>query len=150
MTTPREQVYAALFTQLTGALLAPAGPFKTMSRRWQDPSQIVPADRPALYQVQKEEVAKTSVIGIPILWKVGLDLVVYTAGGSEPGIVQSTELNRLLDLLETALQNAIPGMALSLARQVTCCRIEGKIEIVENVQGTMAMAVVPILVEITA
>jgi hypothetical protein len=150
MTTQREQIYAALFAQLQSALLTPTGPFKTVSRRWQDPSQISPADRPALYQVQKDELAKTSVIGVPILWKIGLDLVIYTAGDAEPNVVQSTELNNLLDAVEATLRSATPGLALSLGRSVTYCRIEGKLEIVENVQGTMAMAVIPILIEITA
>jgi hypothetical protein len=150
MTSQREQIYAALFAQLESVLLAPAGPFKTVSRRWQDPSQISPADRPALYQVQKDELAKTSVIGVPVLWKIGLDLVLYTAGDAEPNVVQSTELNNLLDAVEGALATATPGLAQSLGRLVTNCRIEGKLEIVENVQGTMAMAVVPILIEITA
>jgi hypothetical protein len=150
MTRQREQIYAALFAQLQSAMLAPAGPFKTVSRRWQDPSQISPADRPALYQVQKDEVAKTSVIGTPILWKIGLDLVLYTAGDSEPGVVQSSELNNLLDAVELALQSATPGMTQSLGKQVNYCRIDGKIEIVENVQGTMALAVMPIAIEVTA
>jgi hypothetical protein len=150
MTSQREQIYAALFAQLQGALLALAGPFKTVSRRWQDPSQIAPADRPALYQVQKDELARSSVIGVPIVWKIGLDLVLYTAGDAEPNVVQSTELNNLLDSVESSLQSVVPGMAQSLGRQVNYCRIEGKVEIVENVQGTMAMAVVPIAVEITA
>jgi hypothetical protein len=150
MTTQREQIYAALFALLQSALQSPAGPFRTVSRRWQDPAQISPADRPALYQVQKEETARTSVIGVPIHWKIGLDLVAYTAGDAEPGVVQSTELNNLLDAVERALQTAAPGMAQSLGKQVNYCRIEGKVEIVENVQGTMAMAVIPILIEITA
>ncbi len=150
MTSQREQIYAALFAQLQSALVAPAGPFKTVSRRWQDPSQISPADRPALYQVQKDELANTSVIGVPVLWKIGLDLVLYTAGDAEPNVVQSTELNNLLDAVEVALQSTTPGLTQSLGKQVTCCRIDGKLEIIENVQGTMAMAVVPILIEITA
>src|SRR5260370_4483789 len=150
MIAQRELIYATLFAQLQSALMAPTGPFKTVSRRWQDPSQISPADRPALYQVQKDELAKTSVIGVPVLWKIGLDLVVYTAGDAEPNVVQSTELNNLLDAVEAALRSATPGLAQSLGRNVTYCRIEGKLEIVENVQGAMAMAVAPILIEITA
>jgi hypothetical protein len=150
MISQREQIYAALFAQLQGALLAPTGPFKTVSRRWQDPSQISPADRPAIYQVQKDELARTSVIGVPVVWKIGLDLVLYTGGDAEPNVVQSTELNNLLDAVEAALQSATSGLAQSLSKQVTSCRIDGKLEIVENVQGTMAMAVVPILIEITS
>jgi hypothetical protein len=150
MIIQREQIYAAMFMQLQGALLSPAGPFKIVSRRWQDPSQISPADRPALYQVQKDELAKTSVIGVPVVWRIGLDLVLYTAGDAEPNIVQSTELNNLLDVVELAVDNTTPGLAQSLGKLVTYCRVDGKIEIVENVHGTMAMAVVPIVIEITA
>ena len=150
MIAQREQIYAALFAQLQNALISPVGPFKTVSRRWQDPSQISPADRPALYQVQKDEIGKTSVIGVPVLWKIGLDLVLYTAGDAEPNVVQSTELNNLLDSVELAVDSATPGLVQSLGRLVTYCRIDGKVEIVENVQGTMAMAVVPIVIEITA
>jgi hypothetical protein len=148
MTSQREQIYAALFAQLQSTLLAPNGPFRTVSRRWQDPAQISPADRPAIYQVQKDELAHSSVIGAPIVWRIGLDLVVYTAGDAEPSSVPSSELNNLLDATEKAVQSAVPGVAQSLGRQVNYCRIEGKIEIVENVQGSMALAVVPVAMEV--
>jgi hypothetical protein len=150
MIFPREQIYSALFATLQGALLAPAGPFRIVSRRWQDPSQLSPADRPALYQVQKDELIGTGTNGLPIHAKLNLDLVLYTAGDSEPGSVPSTELNSLLDAVEAAIRNATPGIAQSLGGKVSHCRIEGKIEVVENVQGAMALAVVPIEVLTTA
>jgi hypothetical protein len=150
MIFPREQVYSALFATLQGALLAPAGPFKTVSRRWQDPTQLSPADRPSLYQVQKDELIGTSVNGLPLHGKLDLDLVLYTAGDSGPNSVPSTELNSLLDAVEAAVRNATPGIAQSLGGKVSHCRIEGRIEIVENVQGEMALAVVPVEILTTA
>ncbi|HWG48936.1 MAG TPA: hypothetical protein VN669_04540, partial [Candidatus Acidoferrales bacterium] len=150
MNFPREQIYSALFTVLQGALLQPAGPFKTVSRRWQDPSQISPADRPALYQVQKDELAATAVNGLPLNWKATVDLVLYTTGDTDPGAIPSTELNSLLDAMEAAIRSASTGLAQSLGGIVSHCRIEGKIEIVENVQGAMAMAVVPVEIVTTA
>ncbi len=150
MTFPREQIYSTLFSTLQSALLSPAGPFRTVSRRWQDPTQLSPADRPALFQVQKEELAKTSVNGLPIGWRIELDLVLYTAGDSEPNSVPSTELNSLLDAVEAAIANALPGLVQSLAGKVSHCRLEGKIEIVENVNGAMALAVVPVEIVTTA
>ena len=150
MIFPREQIYSALFATLQGALLAPAGPFKTVSRRWQDPSQVSPADRPSLYQVQKDELIGTGVNGLPIHAKMTVDLVFYTAGDSEPNSVPSSELNLLLDAVEAALRNATPGIAQSLGGKVSHCRLEGKIEIVENVQGAMALAVVPVEILTTA
>ncbi|MGC2696007.1 MAG: hypothetical protein WA738_09465 [Candidatus Angelobacter sp.] len=150
MIFPREQIYSALFSTLQAALLTPAGPFKTVSRRWQDPSQVSPADRPSLYQVQRDELAGTGVNGLPIRAKMSADLVVYTSGDSEPGSVPSTELNSLLDAVEAAIRNATPGIAQSLAGRVSHCRIEGKIEIIENVQGAMALAVIPVEILATA
>lgn len=150
MIFPREQIYSALFATLQGALLAPAGPFKTVSRRWQDLSQISPADRPSLYQVQKDELIGTGLNGLPIHAKLALDLVLYTSGDSEPNSVPSTELNTLLDAVETAIRSATPGLAQSLGGRVSHCRIDGKIEIVENVQGSMALAVVPVEILTTA
>lgn len=150
MIFPREQIYSALFSTLQSALLSPAGPFKTVSRRWQDPSQLSPADRPSLYQVQKDELIGTSLNGLPIQAKMTVDLVLYTAGDSEPSSVPSTELNSLLDAVEAAIRSASPGIAQSLSGRVSHCRIEGKIEIVENVQGSMALAIVPVEVLTTA
>ncbi|HWX56673.1 MAG TPA: hypothetical protein VN176_18975 [Verrucomicrobiae bacterium] len=151
MNIQREQIYSALFTMLQSALLSPSGPFKTVGRRWQDPGQISPADRPALYQVQKDEIAKTSSVNsVPISWRIGVDLVFYTSGDASPNTVPSTELNTLLDAVESAIKAATPGLAQSLGGKVSHCRIEGKIEIVENVQGTMALAVVPVEMFVTA
>ena len=150
MLFPREQIYSALFSILQGTLLAPAGPFRTVNRRWQDPSQISPADRPALYQVQRDELASTTVNGLPLNWKATLDLVLYTAGDPEPSVIPSTELNTLLDATEAAIASVVPGLAQSLGGKVSHCRIAGKIEIVENVQGSMAMAVVPVEIGTTA
>ena len=150
MNFPREQIYSALFSSLQGALLSPAGPFKTVSRRWQDPAQISPADRPALYQVQKDEMAATGVNGLPIHWKTTVDLVLYTTGDTDPSSIPSTELNSLLDAVEAAIRSATPGLAQSLGGKVSHCRIEGMIEIVENVSGSMAMAVLPVEIITTA
>ena len=150
MLFPREQIYSALFSVLQGALLSPAGPFKTVSRRWQDPTQISPADRPALYQVQKDELAATAVNGLPLNWRLTVDLVLYSSGDSDPGVVPSTELNSLLDAAEAAIRNSTPGLAQSLGGRVSICHIQGKIEIVENVQGSMAMAVIPVEIVATA
>lgn len=144
MIIQRETIYAALFSQLQGAL---GTTFKTYSRRWQDPSQVSPADRPALYQVETGEVAATSqkIAGLPLIWNQKVDLVLYTAGDSSSLTVPSTELNTLLDAVEAALPNVTKGLAQTLGGKVYTTRIDGKIEIVENVAGAMAMAVIPVL-----
>jgi len=146
MNTPRETIYAALLTQLQGSL---GGTFRTVSRHWIAPDQISPSDRPALYQVQKDETAiKPTVNGLPTKWITNIDLVMYTSGSTDPGIVPSTELNALLEAVETSMKAITPGLNQSLGGKVVYCRIEGKIEVVENVQGAMALAVIPISLEI--
>jgi len=140
----REQIYSAIFATLQASLLTPAGPFKTVSRRWQDPSQLAPADRPAFYQVQKDEIASTSVNGLPVNWKLSLDLVLYTTGDTAPISIPSIELNSLLDAVESAIHSLVPGLPQTLSGKVSHCRLAGKIEVVENVQGGMALAVLPI------
>ena len=144
MITPRETIYAALFAQLQNALGAT---FKTVSRRWQPPDQISPADRPALYQVETGEIAATSqkIAGLGIIWNLKVDLVVYSSGNTDPGSIPSQELNALLDAVEAALRNLNIGAPQSLGDKVYTARIDGKPEIVENVAGAMAMAVVPVL-----
>lgn len=144
MIVPRETIYAALFAQLQSAL---ASTFKTVSRRWQPPDQISPADRPALYQVETGEVAATSqkIAGLAITWNLKVDLVVYSSGNTDPGSIPSQELNALLDALEAALPNVARGVSQTLRGNVYSVRIDGKLEIVENVAGAMAMAVVPVL-----
>lgn len=146
MIVARETIYAALFSQLQSTLGAT---FKTISRRWQPPDQISPADRPALYQVQHDEVASVPVVnGLPTKWKVVVDLVMYTTGSSDPGSIPSQELNSLLDAVENAIKAITPGLNQTLGGKVTYCRIEGKIDVVENVSGTMALAVIPVSLEI--
>lgn len=144
MITPRETIYAALFAQLQSAL---GTTFKAYSRRWQDPSQGSPADRPALFQVETGEVAATSqkIAGLPLKWEAKVDLVIYTAGDSSPNSIPSTELNGLLDAIEAAMPNVTRGISQTLGGKVYTARIDGKIEIVENVNGMMALAVVPVL-----
>lgn len=144
MIVPRETIYAALFAQLQGALGAT---FKTTSRKWLPPDQVAPADRPALFQVETGEVAATSqkIAGLPITWNPKVDLVIYTTGSTDPGVIPSQELNSLLDAVEAALPNIARGTAQTLGGKVYTARIDGKIEIVENVSGMMALAVVPIL-----
>lgn len=145
MINPREQIYAALFAQVQGAL---GSSFKTVGRRWLDPNNVSPADRPALFQVQTGEVAATTqkIAGLPVKWDAKVDLVLYTAGNTDPTSIPSIELNGLLDLVESSLPNISRGLAQTLGGKVYTARIDGKIEIIENVAGAMAMAVVPIVI----
>src|SRR5207248_1020405 len=57
--------------------------FATVSRRWRMPEQVSPESRPALFQVQTGERAKTNANGEPIVWIAAVDLVIYTQGSGD-------------------------------------------------------------------
>ncbi len=148
MNVPREQLYSALFTTLQSALGAK---FATISRRWRMPEQVSPESRPALFQVQTGERAKTNANGEPIIWIATVDLVIYTQGSGDEQTVPSQELNDLLDAIESAL--APPPNSdgkQTLGGKVSHCRLQGSARIVENVNGAAAMAVLPVEVLTTA
>ena len=148
MNIAREQIYSALFTTLQTSL----GPkFATISRRWRMPEQVSPESRPALFQVQTGERAKTNATGEPIIWSATVDLVIYTQGSGDEQTVPSQELNDLLDAIEAAL--APPPNSdgkQTLGGKVSHCRLQGSASIVENVNGAAAMAVLPVEILTTA
>ena len=142
MNVPREQLYSALFATIQSTLGAK---FATISRRWRMPEQVSPESRPALFQVQTGERAKTNANGEPIIWIATVDLVIYTQGSGDEQTVPSQELNDLLDAIEAAL--APPPNSdgkQTLGGKVSHCRLQGSARIVENVNGAAAMAVVPV------
>jgi len=148
MNVSREQIYSVLFTTLQSALGAK---FATISRRWRVPEQVSPESRPALFQVQTGERAKTNANGEPIIWIATVDLVIYTQGSGDEQTVPSQELNDLLDAVEAAL--APPPNSdgkQTLGGKVSHCRLQGSARIVENVNGAAAMAVVPVEILTTA
>jgi hypothetical protein len=148
MNVPREQIYSALFGTLQSAL---GSKFATMSRRWRMPEQVSPESRPALFQVQTGERAKTNATGEPIIWIATVDLVIYTQGSGDEQTIPSQELNGLLDALEAAIAPpANSGGKQTLGGIVSHCRLQGSARITENVNGAAAMAVVPIEILTTA
>jgi len=131
----REPIYAALF-----ALLAASGGYVTTSRRllhWNDVSK---EQQPALFQAQRNELAKTDT-GKPTVWTLNVDVYVYvrTDGGAPPGPI----LNPLLDAIEAALAPAGSNVQ-TLGGLVHYARIDGAIETDEGTLGDQAVAIIPI------
>ena len=148
MNIPREQIYSALFNTLQSTL---GSTFATISRRWRMPEQVSPESRPALFQVQTGERAKTNTNGEPIIWIAAVDLVIYTQGSGDEQTIPSQELNVLLDAIEAAL--APPANSegkQTLGGKVSHCRLQGSARITENVNGALAIAVLPVEILTTA
>jgi hypothetical protein len=148
MNLPREQIYSALFSTLQSQL---GSVFPTISRRWRMPEQVAPEARPALFQIQTGERAKTNANGEPLVWVSTVELVIYTQGSGDEQTIPSQELNALLDAVEAALAPSASGDGKqTLGGRVSHCRLQGTVRIVENVSGTAAMAVLPVEIFTTA
>ena len=136
----REAIYEALF-----ALVAGAASFATTSRRLRHWTDVPAAEQPALFLVQKSELAKTKR-GQPSEWTLSVDLYVYCQAPDEL-TAPSTVLNPLLDAIVAAL--APQGLDLAanvqtLGGLVSHCWIAGKIETDEGALGGQAVAIIPI------
>jgi hypothetical protein len=136
----REPIYAALF-----ALVAGAADFVTTARRLRHWSELTPAEQPALFMLQKEEVATVPTLGAPTVWTLAVELHVYAHAG-DPYVAPATVLNPLLDGVEAALA-PLPATGvqnLGLPTMVQHAYIVGKIETAEGVLRDQAVAIIPI------
>src|SRR5207244_8664914 len=93
----REPSYAALF-----ARVAAAADFVTAGRRLRHWSGMAPAEQPALFMRQKEEIAKVPTLGAPTVWTLIVELYLY-AHSSNRYVAPATILNPLFDAVEAAL-----------------------------------------------
>jgi hypothetical protein len=136
----REAIYTALF-----ALVTDAASFATTSRRLRHWTDVPAAEQPALFQVQKSELAKTKR-GQPSEWTLAVDLYLYCQAPDD-ATAPSTVLNPLIDAIAAAL--APQGLDLAanvqtLGGLVSHCWLAGKIETDEGALGGQAVAIVPV------
>jgi hypothetical protein len=136
----REPIYAALF-----ALVAGAANFVTAARRWRHWSELTPAEQPALFMLQKSELATVPTLGAPAVWTLAVELYLY-AHASDPYGAPASVLNPLVDGVEAALApSAVTGLLdLGLPAMVQHAYIAGKIETDEGVLRDQAVAIIPV------
>jgi hypothetical protein len=136
----REPIYAALF-----ALVAGAADFVTIARRLRHWSELAPAEQPALFMLQKEEIASVATFAAPTVWTLAVELYVY-AHASDPYVAPASVLNPLVDGVEAALApSPATGLQdLGLPAMVSHARIAGKIETAEGVLRDQAVAIIPV------
>ena len=136
----REPIYAALFARVAGA-----ADFITAGRRLRHWSGMAPAEQPALFMRQKEEVAKVPTLGAPTVWTLTVELYLY-AHSSNRYVAPATILNPLVDAVEAALAPpATTGIQdLGLPAQVQHAYIAGKIATDEGVLRDQAVAIIPV------
>ena len=136
----RERVYAALFDRVAGA-----ASFVTADRRLRHWSSLTPAEQPALFMRQKNEVAQIKTLGAPSVWTLVVDLYVY-AHADDPYLAPASVLNPLIDGIEAALAPAAATgiQDLGLPSLVQHAYIAGKIATDEGVLRDQAVAIIPV------
>lgn len=135
----REPVYAALFARVAGAAA-----FVTSGRRLRHWSGMAPAEQPALFMRQKEEVAKVPTLGAPTVWTLIVEFYLY-AHSSNRYVAPATVLNPLIDAVEAALAPPAAQLQdLGLPAMVQHAYIAGKIVTDEGVLRDQAVAIIPV------
>lgn len=106
MAIGREQIYSALFNQISALLLAPVGPFNYAGRRPVSMSMLAAEQYPAFVLVEKGEEYDRSRLFAPAKVTLFADLFLYTLQGEVPDESEVAALNGLADSVENAVQSA--------------------------------------------
>lgn len=133
----REAIYAALFTRVSAA----AG-FVTASRIFRPFTEVEPAERPAIFQVQDTQTPNQSRQRPPI-WTLRASLFIYV-WQPDPNTTAASELNTLVDAVEAALAPNPVTQVQDLGGLVSHCWIEGEVDIFDGAIAEQAVAVIPI------
>jgi hypothetical protein len=139
MTISREPIYSSLF-----ALLQSIEGVTTVSRRLRHWSDVSPAEQPALFQIQKNEMPE-QVLYLPTKWRLNVDLYLYVNSGDDPQASPAIILNPILDAIEALFPPSDEdGPMQTLGGLVSHCWISGTIETTEGVLGQQEVAIIPI------
>jgi hypothetical protein len=141
----RESIYAALFALVSAAQIGAGPAFKTMGRRIPSDSQIASQEKPALYQVQADEIIKRGLgSGMPYVDRMHVVLYLMVAQPDNDQPV-SPLLNAVVDAVVASLQPATTSELQTLGGLVYDVRIGEKIEYFDSLAGVVnAIAVIPI------
>ena len=140
----REAIFVALFNKVSAA----AG-LVTTSRKLAHWSDVPGIQQPALFQAQGKEMASAG-FRLPTKWTLRVHLYVYVHQASVAGQVPATQLNTILDAIETALLPDAGSSEQTLGGLVSHCRIVGEVETDEGTLGDQAVAIIPIEIQANA
>lgn len=140
-----EAIYAALFNQLKDNL---GTQIKTYSRKLKAADEIAPADQPALFQVQGNQVANAQT-KLPNKWTLFADLFLYVHTEGTDAQAPTELLNPLRDAIVDVIEPDTPTMEQTLGGLVHSCRINGTLEIFDGALGEQAIAVIPVEIIVT-
>ncbi|MBP2638377.1 MAG: hypothetical protein H6Q72_4284 [Firmicutes bacterium] len=138
----REPIYAALFELVQGI-----SGIVTTGRNLKHWADVPAFEQPAIFQRQVNEAANSRT-ALPTSWVMNAEWYIYCNAEDDSSIATSTQLNAILDAVETALKQDIVTGYQTLGGLVFNCNIDGTVEIYEGLQGNQCMAVVPIKIEV--
>lgn len=143
----REQIAVALFG-LVSTAAGTVAELRTSSRRLRAIADVDPKQMPALFLNQgDEDYAREpgSMLNISPKRTMNFDIVLYTADPQADSIVPATQLNAMIDAIETALRPDGNGMS-TLGGLAVSARIEGRLGLFPNHTDGKSAAVIPITV----
>jgi hypothetical protein len=121
MTAPRESIMQALFALVSGA----AG-FVTASRRLRLWGSLSPAEKPAIFQYERDDTYTNGKNYLPTV-EMNVDLYIYTAPGIDSGVTPISLLNPLIDAIDAALRSGLVNNRQTLGGLVSHVWIDGKV-----------------------
>src|ERR1017187_2662329 len=147
--TTREQISVALFNLVSAATGNVVG-LVTSDRRARAFTDVTPAEMPALFiEELPEDYEHTfeKMLKLPPKRTMKYTIALYLSDHQEASVVPMTQMNAMIDAIETALApDAVTG-GQSLGGLVAEARIDGKIDKFENVENSgKSVALLPIAV----
>lgn len=136
----RELIYSKVF-----ALVSAIPGFVVKSRRLKHWADVEPCDQPALFMIQKKEIA-VSPIKMSTKWTLHAEIYLYANTGGDEKAVVSSILNPLTDAVHALFTPNQAGCEQTLDNLVEKCRIEGAIETDEGVLGYQGVVIIPITI----
>lgn len=144
----REPIYDAILAFWTALTVGGTPVLKTATRKTTTWDGVAPEDTPALYQMQRKELAVYRK-GLPTIWRLQVELLLYvhTGAQNDPTLVPSEIFNPILDAIEAALVvDDISNNACTLGGLVSHCAIDGAIDVFEGDLGDMAVVLIPLTI----
>ncbi len=137
----REPIYSAIYS-----LLQTVQGFRTVSRRLKLWSDETAGPFPAVYMVQAGEDPTYQTKGLPALWTLRVDLLLYTYQSDQKSSPMP-QANNLVSAIEALLAtDNSDGTFFTLGGLVNRCWIEGSVEYFEGVTADMTICVIPLTI----
>lgn len=120
--------------------------FATTSRQAKAPSQVPAESQPALFQLKlQEDIDEAQAFGAP-RYKLKYKALIYFRGGTDPQVVNETQINAILDALDAVLQPSPVGTNQTLGGLAVNAWKDGRTEIETGILDQQCWVEVPITV----